>query len=152
MAQILPPGAAAPGFNLHVTPDQMLSLSDLADQVVILAFYPADWSPVCGDQMTLYSEILPEFHDRGAEFLGSRSIATGAMRHSQRTVTCISRCFPILNRKAPSQSNMAPIAKAKGFANGLCSSSTSKGRFSGAIARPSRSIQAPTGFLKHLKG
>jgi peroxiredoxin len=30
----------------------MLSLSDLADQVVILAFYPADWSPVCGDQMT----------------------------------------------------------------------------------------------------
>src|SRR5580704_5107238 len=62
MAQILPPGAAAPGFNLHVTPDQMLSLSDLADQVVILAFYPADWSPVCGDQMALYNEILPEFH------------------------------------------------------------------------------------------
>ena len=92
MAQILPPGAAAPGFNLHVTPDQMLSLSDLADHVVILAFYPADWSPVCGDQMTLYNEILPELN-----FLGSRSIATGAMRHSQRTVTCTSRCFPILN-------------------------------------------------------
>jgi peroxiredoxin len=70
MAQILPPGATAPGFNLHVTPDQMLSLSDLADQVVILAFYPANWSPVCGDQMTVYNEILPEFHNHGAELLG----------------------------------------------------------------------------------
>jgi peroxiredoxin len=37
---------------------------------VILAFYPADWSPVCGDQMALYNQILPEFRDRGAELLG----------------------------------------------------------------------------------
>ena len=64
MAQILPPGATAPGFNLHVTPDQMLSLSDLADQVVILAFYPADWSPVCGDQ----NDSLQR--NSGAELLG----------------------------------------------------------------------------------
>jgi len=37
---------------------------------VVLAFYPADWSPVCGDQMTLYNEMLKEFHDLGAELLG----------------------------------------------------------------------------------
>jgi len=37
---------------------------------VILAFYPADWSPVCGDQMVLYNEILPEFQRHGAELLG----------------------------------------------------------------------------------
>jgi peroxiredoxin len=37
---------------------------------VILAFYPADWSPVCGDQMALYNEILSEFQSRGAELLG----------------------------------------------------------------------------------
>jgi len=37
---------------------------------VILAFYPADWSPVCGDQMALYNEILPEFQRFGAELLG----------------------------------------------------------------------------------
>ena len=48
----------------------MLSLSDLADQVVILAFYPADWSPVCGDQMTVYNQILAEFHNHGAELIG----------------------------------------------------------------------------------
>ena len=69
MAQILAAGTAAPNFTLHVTPDQLLSLSDLAGLRVIIAFYPADWSPVLGDQ-TLYNEILPEFHKHGAELLG----------------------------------------------------------------------------------
>jgi len=70
MTAILPPGAAAPEFTLHVTPDQSLSLSELRGQPVILAFYPADWSPVCGDQMALYNEILPEFQKYKAELLG----------------------------------------------------------------------------------
>ena len=69
-AKILPPGAKAPDFTLHVTPDQCLSLSDLAGKPVVIAFYPADWSPVCGDQMTLYNEALPEFEKYGAEVLG----------------------------------------------------------------------------------
>jgi peroxiredoxin len=67
---VLPPGTRAPGFTLNATPDQRLSLSDLAGRRVILAFYPADWSPVCGDQMSLYNQILPEFSRRGAELLG----------------------------------------------------------------------------------
>jgi peroxiredoxin len=70
MSQILPAGTAAPDFTLRVTPDQWLSLSDLKGKAAILAFYPADWSPVCGDQMTLYNEILPEFRKYGAELLG----------------------------------------------------------------------------------
>ena len=60
----------APDFNLHVTPDQTLSLSELRGRPVVLAFYPADWSPVCGDQMALYNEILPEFQNHQAEILG----------------------------------------------------------------------------------
>src|ERR1700686_4014792 len=67
---ILSGGTPAPGFTLPVTPDQNLSLSDLAGRPVILAFYPADWSPVCGDQMALYNEILPDFRELGAELLG----------------------------------------------------------------------------------
>jgi peroxiredoxin len=70
MAQILSAGTPAPEFSLHVTPDQKLSLSELRGRPVILAFYPADWSPVCGDQMALYNEILPEFKKNGAELLG----------------------------------------------------------------------------------
>jgi peroxiredoxin len=70
VSTILPAGANAPDFTLPVTPDQKLSLSDLRGRPVILAFYPADWSPVCGDQMSLYNEVLPEFKHFHAEVLG----------------------------------------------------------------------------------
>jgi len=69
-SRILPAGTVAPDFTLHVTPDQTLSLSELRGQPVVLAFYPADWSPVGGDQMALYNEILPEFQKFKAELLG----------------------------------------------------------------------------------
>ena len=70
MAQILPPGTAAPSFTLRVTPDQNLSLEEFRGRPVILAFYPADWSPVCGDQMTLYNQVRPVFQKHGADVLG----------------------------------------------------------------------------------
>jgi peroxiredoxin len=70
MANILAAGTVAPDFKLRVTADQWLSLSDLKGKPVILAFYPADWSPLCGDQMVLYNEILPDFRALGAELLG----------------------------------------------------------------------------------
>jgi peroxiredoxin len=66
----LPAGTPAPDFRLRTTPDQEVVLSEFRGQPVILAFYPADWSPVCGDQMGLYNEILPEFQHFGAELLG----------------------------------------------------------------------------------
>ncbi|MEZ2410630.1 redoxin domain-containing protein [Bosea sp. RCC_152_1] len=69
-ATALPPGSVAPAFNLPVTPDQKVSLDDLRGKPAILAFYPADWSPVCGDQMALYNEILTEFHRAGAQLVG----------------------------------------------------------------------------------
>ena len=67
---ILPAGSRAPDFELRTTPDQLISLTDFRGRNVILAFYPGDWSPVCGDQMALYNEILPEFHRMGAEMVG----------------------------------------------------------------------------------
>ena len=54
-------GQTAPDFTLRVTPDQNLSLGELRGRRVILSFYPADWSPVCGDQITLYNQVRPEF-------------------------------------------------------------------------------------------
>ena len=70
MANILSPGTTAPDFTLSVTPDQKISLNELRGKAVILAFYPADWSPVCGDQMAVYNEILPEFQKYDAELMG----------------------------------------------------------------------------------
>jgi len=67
---MLPVGSPAPDFRLYATPDQQLGLSDFEGKKVILAFYPADWSPVCGDQMTLYNETLRYFRKYNAELLG----------------------------------------------------------------------------------
>ena len=67
---VLSPGTPAPDFRLMAAPDREVSLRDFRGKPVILAFYPADWSPVCGDQMAIYNEILPEFQAFGAELLG----------------------------------------------------------------------------------
>ena len=69
-SKILGAGQPAPDFELHATPDQTVSLSDFRGKPVILAFYPADFSPVCGDQMALYNAVLSEFHKLGAELVG----------------------------------------------------------------------------------
>jgi len=90
MSSILNAGTPAPEFALHVTPDQKLALSELRGKPVVLAFYPADWSPVCGDQMALYNEILPEFQKRDAELLGISVMASGAMPPSPRIASCTS--------------------------------------------------------------
>jgi len=62
-------GLPAPDFILNATPDQQLSVSSLKGQKVIIAFYPADWSPVCSDQLALYNEVLPFFHKHNAVLL-----------------------------------------------------------------------------------
>src|ERR1700747_2097390 len=65
-----PHGKRGPDFVLPGTSDQPTALRALRGRPVILAFYPADWSPVCSDQMALYQELLPEFQKFNAELLG----------------------------------------------------------------------------------
>ena len=69
-SKILSAGTAAPDFALGTSPDRTIRLSELRGRPVILAFYPADFSPVCGDEMTLFNEVLPDFREHGAELLG----------------------------------------------------------------------------------
>lgn len=66
----LAPGNSAPDFTLPTMPERTVSLREFRGRPVILVFYPADWSPVCGDQVALYNEILPEFERHGAQLLG----------------------------------------------------------------------------------
>jgi peroxiredoxin len=68
--QILKPGVVAPAFSLKATPDQSVALADFRGRPIILAFYPADWSPVCSDQMGVYNELLDEFRKYDAQLLG----------------------------------------------------------------------------------
>ena len=67
---ILQTGIVAPDFELKSSPRETFSIRGLRGKPVILVFYPADFSPVCGDQIALYNEILPEFRKYGAEMIG----------------------------------------------------------------------------------
>lgn len=69
-SSILKAGTKAPNFSLKSTPDQSVALKDFAGRPVVLAFYPADWSPVCSDEMGLYAQLMPEFKKFDAEVLG----------------------------------------------------------------------------------
>ena len=69
-AQALTAGTPAPDFSLVSGNGEQISLADLRGKAVILAFYPADWSPVCGDQMVLYNEVLPLFEEHNAQLFG----------------------------------------------------------------------------------
>lgn len=68
--ELLPIGTQAPDFTLNSTPDQKISLSDFRGRPVVLVFYPADWSPVCGDQVALYNEMHDEFAETNAQVIG----------------------------------------------------------------------------------
>lgn len=63
-------GVAAPAFSLPSSPSTKASLSDYRGNPVVLVFYPADWSPVCGDQLALYTELQDEFAKHKAKVLG----------------------------------------------------------------------------------
>jgi peroxiredoxin len=62
-------GAKAPDFELLATPDQKLSLSEFSGPVVLI-FYPADWSPVCSDELSVFSAAKRLFDAKGAQLLG----------------------------------------------------------------------------------
>ena len=104
MSNILLAGAPAPDFTLHATPDQTLALKGLRGRPVILAFYPADWSPVCGDQMALYNEVLPEFQRFNAELLGISVDGvwchSAFSRHFHAIASFTFRCSQTSNPKA----------------------------------------------------
>jgi peroxiredoxin len=69
-SRLAPIGAPAPDFKLNSTPDQTVGLAEFRGRPVVLVFYPADWSPVCGDQIALYNEMWREFEEYKAQLLG----------------------------------------------------------------------------------
>jgi len=70
LASPLPPGSAAPDFTLACTLEESINLSSLKNRPVILTFYPGDFTPVCGDQLSLYNELLSLFEEFDAKLLG----------------------------------------------------------------------------------
>ena len=67
---MIEPGADAPGFTLRDQNGKKVSLADFRGGSVVLVFYPADFSPVCTDQLSVYQEVLGELEERGARLVG----------------------------------------------------------------------------------
>jgi peroxiredoxin len=67
---MIPAGTPAPDFSLRDQNGERVSLSDFRGRKLVLVFYPADFSPVCTDQLSIYHEVLPEIKERGAELVG----------------------------------------------------------------------------------
>ncbi|HEX6169361.1 MAG TPA: redoxin domain-containing protein [Chitinophagaceae bacterium] len=67
---MLQTGNKAPDFTLYATPYEEISLYDFQGKRVVLVFYPADWSPVCGDQLMLYNEITDVFDKMNTQVIG----------------------------------------------------------------------------------
>ena len=63
-------GEPAPDFTLRDQDGEKVSLSDYRGGKVLLVFYPADFSPVCGDQLSIYQEVKPEIAAKGVELVG----------------------------------------------------------------------------------
>jgi len=66
---VIEPGDQAPDFTLPDQDGKQVTLGDLRGQTVVLVFYPADFSPVCTDQLNVYQEVLGQFEERGAKLL-----------------------------------------------------------------------------------
>lgn len=63
-------GEQAPDFTLRDQDGEKVSLSEYRGRKVLLIFYPGDFSPVCGDQLSIYQEVKPEIEGKGVELVG----------------------------------------------------------------------------------
>lgn len=63
-------GTPAPDFTLRDQDGEEVSLADFRGCRLLLVFYPGDFSPVCGDQFSIYQEVKPELAAKGVELVG----------------------------------------------------------------------------------
>jgi peroxiredoxin len=94
----LPAGTPAPRFALRRAPHCTSSLDDYAGRSLVLAFYVADWHPVCGEQLALYQALLPELEHLGAALVG---ISTDGVWSHAAFGRDLGLGFPLLADDAP---------------------------------------------------
>lgn len=63
-------GTAAPDFTLPDHRGRNVSLADFRGELIVLCFYPNDFSPVCSDQLSVYQEVKPQIDDAGLTLVG----------------------------------------------------------------------------------
>lgn len=92
---LLSVGSAAPDFTL---PDQHGTLVHLAEELaqnwVVLFFYPKDHSPICTSQVCAFRNAYDEFRAAGVELLG---VSTDSVAFHARFASSYSLPFRLLS-------------------------------------------------------
>jgi peroxiredoxin Q/BCP len=91
-------GDQSPDFNLEGTPpsdaaDSRYRLSDQRGKVVVLAFYPGDFTPVCSRQLAHYEEQRLRLVASGATLW---AISTDKLERHERMAKSYALSFPLL--------------------------------------------------------
>lgn len=77
MAAEVKVGDTAPDFTLEDQDKNKVTLSSFRGQKnVVLAFYPLDWSPVCTNENTCFSNDLPKFDHADSVVFGISTDST----------------------------------------------------------------------------
>ena len=92
-SSLLPVGSEAPDFTLNAIPGEAHSLRELRGRPVVLVFYPADWSPVCGDQLALYNQLKDVWKGLRAQVVG---VSVDGVWCHQAYSTTRNLSFPLL--------------------------------------------------------
>lgn len=87
-------GARAPGFTLPDQDRNDVALADYAGRRLVIAFYPADFSEVCTDQLSLYQEVLGEIEAREA---GLVAVSVDAVESHRAFADALGLTMPLLS-------------------------------------------------------
>lgn len=79
-------GARAPDFSLSNQDGDTVALKDLEGQHSVLVFFPAAFSPVCTDQLSVYEEVLPDLRARNTALYGVSVDGAFALKAFQASI------------------------------------------------------------------
>lgn len=87
-------GQKAPDFELPDQDGKNVRLSDFLGKLnVILAFYPADFTPVCTKELCSFRDDLSRFQEKGAQVLG---VSVQSQASKKKFAAKLNLNFPIL--------------------------------------------------------
>jgi len=87
-------GEAAPDFTLSGMPPGAYHLADQRGKVVVLAFYPGDFTPVCSRQLQHYEDQRQKLVATGATLW---AISTDDLEQHERMAKSYALSFPLLS-------------------------------------------------------
>jgi peroxiredoxin len=110
-------GEKAPDFTLRDQDGEKVSLADFRGRKVLLIFYPGDFSPVCGDQLSIYQEVKPEIEAKGVEMIGISVDSFFAHRAFQEKLGIDTRLLSDFEPKGEVARAYGSYVEKLGFAN-----------------------------------